>query len=349
MNILIDLHHEDLFYSLQLLFEKRLKYNVYRPIGLDWYHEGYWHIYPHVNTANQYLSTESIPPLSANGISVTEEHGEGAWINKGADGGPLVYEIPDKQHANPINHRGITLEGFQRIHFDIVLCSIPNHIKPFQRLISRYQPHAKFIFQAGNNWGGIKTKNLLTSSKTTYSVIPESNTVFYHQEFDTSVFRPGPCKNPRSIISLQHLSDSIDRLNKLKKYLPAWTIKAYGAGMPYGPVPSLDIPQLLRDIGFVWHVKKNEGYGYNIHHAFASGKPMIVEYQANQGMTPADLYKLDLTVLDCNQPLEQMAKKLEHMANIYDMYSQKVYNQFINIVDFDKEEIAIRKFIENLQ
>ena len=349
MKILCDLHHEDLFYSLQLLFEKRLGYEVYRPIGLEWYHEGYWHIYPHINTAQQYLSTDGIPPLSANGIPVTEEHGDGAWINKGADGGPLVYSIPDKQHANPIDHRGITLEGFRSIKFDLVLCSIPKHVTPFRHLCQYYQPQAKFIFQAGNNWGGVKAENLLTSSRKTWSTVPENNTVFYHQEFDTTVFKPGPCKNPRSIMNLQHLCDSSNRLEALMKYLPGWELKLHGAGMPDGPVPSLEIPQTLRDVGFVWHVKANEGYGYNIHHSFASGKPMLVDYHANQGMTPADLYKLDLTVLNANDPLDILAKKLIHMANIYDMYTQTVYDHFINTVNFDQEELAIRKFIENLK
>ena len=41
MKILADFHHHDLWESLELLCA-RLGWTLYRPMGMDWFHEGYW-------------------------------------------------------------------------------------------------------------------------------------------------------------------------------------------------------------------------------------------------------------------------------------------------------------------
>jgi len=59
MKVFADLHHGDLFYSLQLLFEKRLKAELYRPVGIEWWKEGFWNVFNHPATAQQYLDFNS--------------------------------------------------------------------------------------------------------------------------------------------------------------------------------------------------------------------------------------------------------------------------------------------------
>lgn len=43
LKVLIDHHHTDLFRAFQMLFEKRLGWEVYRPSGAEWYPRFYWH------------------------------------------------------------------------------------------------------------------------------------------------------------------------------------------------------------------------------------------------------------------------------------------------------------------
>lgn len=174
--------------------------------------------------------------------------------------------------------------------------------------------------------------------------------MFYHQEFDLDTFKPGPCANPKSIMSLQHLARGTRTLEQVMKYLPDWELKLHGAGMRDGPLPSLQIPQTIRDVGFVWHVKGNEGYGYNIHHTFATGRPMLVDYNGNQGMTAADLYEKGVTVIDAKrQHPKKIAQELERAVGEHDKWCEAVYNRFKQVVDFDQEELEIRKFMERLQ
>ncbi len=259
-----------------------------------------------------------------------------------------MYHIPDKQHANPIHHVGLTLEAFKKMEFDIVLASIPQHIAPFKKLIQKYQPQAKFIFQAGNNWGGLPVENLLTSATLTHSTISNNNHVFYHQEFDTNIFKPGPCKNIKSIIHLQHISNQHQDIEELMKHLPGWECSIYGAGMKLGAAPSLEIPRLLRDHGFLWHVKANEGYGYNMHHAFATGKPAIVALNQNKNMTPGLMYTKNMTVFDARVAKQVLADKLMKAADDYEMHTKAVLALFKERVNFDQDEIRIRQFLKRL-
>jgi hypothetical protein len=42
MRVLVDYHHHDLWESLELLFTDRFGWELLRPIGMDWFEQGYW-------------------------------------------------------------------------------------------------------------------------------------------------------------------------------------------------------------------------------------------------------------------------------------------------------------------
>ena len=73
MKIFADLHHSSLFTSFKLLFENRLGHRMYRPIGLEWFTEGFWKIAEpynnNIGTVKQFLEpgntpTDGTPPLN---------------------------------------------------------------------------------------------------------------------------------------------------------------------------------------------------------------------------------------------------------------------------------------------
>ncbi len=61
MRILTDFHHSSLMRAHVMLFEDRLGHEVFRPIGMDWFHEGYWAINDLEPTARQFLAFDSQP------------------------------------------------------------------------------------------------------------------------------------------------------------------------------------------------------------------------------------------------------------------------------------------------
>jgi hypothetical protein len=122
MKILADFHHEELYHSLYLLFEKRLGHELYRQIGTDWYDEGYWMVYNHPDTVKQYLGLhisddwELIRQKNAgNYITFPNENAE---IKE--DG---FYQISDKIRG--VSYRAITLQKFKETEFDIIISSMP--------------------------------------------------------------------------------------------------------------------------------------------------------------------------------------------------------------------------------
>jgi len=158
MKILIDFHHQSLFHSLVMLFEDRLGWEVYRPIGTDWYTEGFWMVYDHPATAAQYLGLHQGSQDFPTGITEFK-NSEYSVVND-------VYFVEDGSYNRV--HRAVTLQAFKDMDFDVVLSSIPAHIPRFSKLIKEHQPKAKHVFQIGNAWGrqgGVS--NILASTSET--------------------------------------------------------------------------------------------------------------------------------------------------------------------------------------
>jgi len=128
-----------------------------------------------------------------------------------------------------------------------------------------------------------------------------------------------------------------------------WTFKDHGAGNGDGPVD--DIAQTIKDSGFIFHCKRNgDGYGYNIHNAFACGRPMIVKGHQHRGQTAEPLFTHGETVIDTSKcDISATIKMLIDAADNYEDWSSRVYSRFRDVVDFDAEFVKIQKFLNRLQ
>jgi len=348
--ILADMHHGDLYESLRILFEDRLGWELYRPIGTEWYYDGYWKVYDHPNTADQYLGISSLVPLSVNNIPVTQEHGNSAWINRiQLENRNGIYIIRDCNHGGR-NHKAITLAAAKDFGFDIVLSSMPVHFSLYENFRQQFCPNAKHIFQVGNvNWNVPPgAKNLLNSTTLDPGGV---HSVRYHQEFSLTEFSFKPCPNPRSLTNLMHIQAGhyAREFYDLKKLLRGWVVKDYGATNVDGPVDN--ISEVIQNSGFIWHCKRGgDGYGYNVHNAFACGRPMVTACSQYLGLMAEPLFMPGVTVIDLEKHgVAGVATKLKEAADDYDNWSRRTYAQFCAVVDFDKEFEQIKHFLGNLQ
>lgn len=146
MNVFTDFHHASLLNSFILLFERRLGGMVYRPIGLEWAERGFWKVYDHPFTREQFLSTklgivEPPPQMYPDGTRPLN------IIDKIVDGVYYCQDI-DSGYYN----KAITIDKFLSLPFDIVIASIPQHIEPFKKLCEIHPNHPKLIYQVGNAW-----------------------------------------------------------------------------------------------------------------------------------------------------------------------------------------------------
>lgn len=336
MNVLLDIHHHDLFRSLYILFYTRLKYNIYVPCGLDWNTEYKYADYKNENTISQYL------------IEVKN------WLNCGND-------VP--------NVTFITLEEYKNIKINIHVSSLLENAIVFKKLIADFHPYSKHIIQVGNNFPveciDHIGKNLLSSSTVVYNKSKIKNKLFYHQEFDTNLFcLPINIINPYTVNSFQHYfgigmipyEKDYDEFKTLKKLMPNFKYTCFGLEGDGGCIPGIPtcMSNAIKESGFIYHVKpQGDGFGHIYHNAIACGKPVIYrsEYLMSNEvkMTPLLLFNdknsIDLSVLSHDEAKD----KINYFAENYEDISKKIYDEFKNIINFDLEFENIKKFINNLE
>ena len=330
MNIFTDFHHESLYLSFKLLFEKRLNGKVYRPIGLEWFTEGYWKIAEpydnNVNTVSQFLVSNSQP-------------------------------FPDSKPLNDNISDCITLEQFKAMDIDIVIATIPAHFIAYAELIKKYKPTAKLICHYGNNWimGNYQQDNVMASIMP--QPIPNNvNTVFYHQEFDTNIFcykEPTISNCISSFINVFDGFPDAQLFYDVEKLMPDYKFRIYGAVGRDGVINGeQNIANSIHNSKFVWHLKKDgDGFGHIIHNIFACGRPAIVKREYYKGQLAEYLMEDGVTCIEVDGlTTQQIVDKLLRYSepSEYIKLCQNASERFKQIVNFDEEFEEIKIFLDKL-
>jgi len=347
--VFTDYHHSGLLNSLIMLFENRLDGKLYRPIGMEWYEQGYWNVYPHIETAKQYLSLDQRyrPIDGAAPLNQIQKQSEGIYY---------CDDIPSGK-AN----KGVTLDTFWKLPVDIVIASIPEHIEPFKKLCDLHFNHPKLIFQVGNAFSvqSPTVKNVMASAKVD-NVPSGVNLVEYHQEFPLDIFHfgePNKSNNIYSFINCFNVNSIFQGDWQLflvmEKLMSEWNFKSFGGQCRDGGLVG---DQLMadreRESRFIWHTKwGGDGYGHIIFNSGAVGRPLVVKkeyYRSKLGeklMTDGET----CVTIDGLSP-EEIKTKIEHYSEPtrYSRMCFKINDNFNNTVNFYDEEQKIRIFLEHL-
>lgn len=353
LKIFTDFHHAGLLHSLILLFEDRLGGEVYRPIGREWYNEGYWHVFNHPDTVGQYLDIGGATPDGTPKLNEVESvTGETLSVAQYYN----CYDI-DSGFTN----KAITYDGFLNLDFDIVIASIPDHIEPFKKLTMIHPNRPKLIFQIGNAWttGAGQADNIMASA-VIHNVPENINFVSYHQEFDLQTFYPqfnDPDKNIYTFVNafnnMDHYKNDWALFQQIENLMPDYSFKSFGGQCRDGVKNGADqVADAMRSARWIWHTKAGgDGYGHIVHNAPAVGRPLIVkkDYYRGKMAEPLLIDGVTCITIDGLSP-EQIVKKIEHfnVDHRYKRLQRQAYKRFTEIVDFDKEEKEIRKFLDQL-
>ena len=346
MLVLADKHHQSLSHSLKMLFEDRLGHELYFPIGMSWFTEGYWALNNLEDTAKQYLEIGNTPKDGTMKLS------DGKLVGD-------VYQIQDYHHYSI--QKGITLDTFKKLKFDILIASVPAHIKPFKELIARYQPQAKLIFQMGNHFSEVddllrsgEIKNLMASTIPfpTYG----ANAVFYHQEFDLNVFKPSgkPVeKMITSFINVLNENGGMQNYYSLKSIMPEYQFFSYGGQCDDGSVVGIDnMARIMGESAFGFMCKSGgDGFGHNLHNFFAVGTPVIINYSEYKDKLGGLLTIPDETciIAEISDDMNTVAEKIRSISpSKYEWMRQRTFARFQEVVNFSKEQKDIEKFLERL-
>lgn len=357
MRVFTDFHHAGLLQSLILLFEKRLGGEVYRPIGTEWYKNGFWKVYDHPATVEQFLGIGGATP---DGTPQLNDVQKIVGVGRGY-GNAFVYHCKDIDSDE--TNKAITLQGFMALPFDIVIASLPYHIEPFKRLCEMHPSHPKLIYQIGNAWtvdAGL-APNVMASAIIN-DVPKDVNLITYHQEFDTEkIFTYTPPVESNKITSLincfntaGHFAQDWALFEKMHSLMPQFDFKSYGGqcrdGCMHG---NKQVAQAIKDSRFIWHTKNGgDGYGHIVFNTGAVGRPMIVKRQYYAGKLGEALMIDGKTciAIDGLNP-QEIATKLSYYNDPerYQTMCQNVYTNFMQTVDFPNEAKTLKTFFANLR
>lgn len=343
MKVFADLHHSDLYYSLILLFEERLGWELYRPIGLDWFYNGFWKIAePYGNamdTVNQYLE------INERGWNQYENlNGEHYFKDD-------IYHVYDPGHG--YYQKAITLEKFQSMKFDLIMPTYQPHDRPYEMLRNLYQPHAPVVAQMGNL--NQRTHLPYAIHTTPYHPRGGQQTVCYHQEIDPKLYKYVP-PNPdtKAVFSMVNCLPYANIYQQYKAALPDIDMRAYGASCPDGSLfGCAGVSESMREANMGWHCKPGDGFGHTAMGWFASGRPVVTKMSdvVSYGADAPRLFEPGVTCIDLEANTVQencrlIREWLEPENNL--RRSEIACQRFREVVNYDEEAKQLKSFFERL-
>ncbi len=345
MNVFVDFHHSSLLRSLVLLFEERLDMNLYRPIGMDWFEEGYWEVNNQVDTATQFLSTDQgyEPTDGTPALNNVDGYGDGVYVC--ADPGGLSF------------HKACTMDYFIHNQFDYIIASIPRHVPLYAALRDRYHPNAKLIVQMGNNWNISDYDGLNVMASLAPQPTNGANVLFYYQEFDTDLFYPVPVFGTKKIYSFINVIQNSEGWNdylRLKELMEpkGFEFKAFGGQCPDGNMTGAhELAQKMREADLIFHVKPGgDGFGHILHNAYAIGRPVITRTSHYRNTLGNRLFtsnnSIDLDSIEVEEA-SKMIPALYDNQNIRSM-GKNAADRFKMLVDYDHEAKKVEEWLKSL-
>ena len=342
MRLLADYHHHDLWESLELLCE-RLGWTLYRPMGMEWFHEGYWNF-----------------ERAWHGDAVAKQYLE-PW---GSD--------TDKRYdpSHDRYQRLLTLQEARDEPPDIVMASVAHNHEGLHRFAR--EVGAKFGIHLGNvrfspidmtedRWD-LADFGIVTSILP--GPVPKPHVVV-HQEFSLTDFRHEPPKPNGGMVVSSFVNcfpenpQAYANFRAVAASRPQYDWRVHGA---YGSIPedeyaagNIDkcsaVGDAMRASDVAWHTKQwSDGFGHVIHDWFAVGRPVIGHEWYYRTQLAGPLWQEGVTSFDItDKSPEDVASLLDRLAGDSDLRLRMGENaaaRFREIVDFDEEEQAIRRMFE---
>ena len=358
MKVLLDYHHHDLWESMELLCA-RLGWDLFRPMGMDWWDEGYW------NLERAYRTAHNMQPVDAVARQYLEPWGSDE------DCKPCGYG-KRYETSHDRNIKLLTLEQARDLKPDIVIASVAHNHEGFHRFSQ--EVGATFGLQLGNvrfseidmqedRWDLAKF-GLLTTLLPGPVPVPS---VVYHQEFSLEDFRYEPPVRHDGLRVASFVNCFAENVPgyaqflETAKALPEFDWQVFGS---YGSVAEdeyacgninkcADVAAAMRASDVGWHTKIwSDGFGHVIHNWFAVGRPVFGFQWYYQNQLAGPLWEDGVTSYDLtNRSVHETANLLRMLRDNPDRHEEMcaaAAARFREIVNYDEEEQAIRRMFEQV-
>lgn len=352
IRVLCDAIHADLWESLRLLFEDRLGWELYRPIGMEWAEKGIWRFEQH-QPYGEGVAHQFLDPWPTDRWSLDETSG---FV-------PEHWRRADTTHPGQ-TQRLVTHDQARSMRWDLVLATLAENEQGLWAFAQEAGAH--YGIQVGNqgaaNLWPIAEFGLL--SVTTPGLTPWKPHVYYRQEFDRRLFFPdqGRLADPDLVMNrVQCTSQTGDhaRWRLMAAAVPEARFRWYGHCEPrdewFGgdDATTPAVATSMHRARIAWHPKRwSDGYGHVIHNWFSIGRPVIASagYYADklagplflEGATSFDMDRLS------DAELAGTVRMLLHDEDRWLRMCEASADRFAAVVDFDAEAAEIRAMLENV-
>lgn len=348
MRVLADFHHHDLWESLAILFEDRFGWELYRPIGMEWFEGWYWSFeraWHGDAVARQYL---------------------GHWDDDrpGAD----CSWRDDRSHPGR-RYRLVTLEQARATKFDFVIATVDHNQAGLAKFAG--ENGARFGLQLGNIRHTLSQDRwdlasfALVSTQLPFS--PPVPSVVYRQEFSLEAFRaePPPRSAPFRVGSFVNcFAENEMAYAEFRAIAAASPELDWGVYGSYGSVEPdelakgnlgvcADVAAAMRAQDVIWHTKRwSDGYGHVIHNAFAVGRPVFGSEGYYRSQLAGPLWIDGVTSIDLDrrtrsEAIEELHRLAADPERHFEM-SAAAAARFREVVDFDAEASQIAGLLERV-
>ena len=268
MKVLADRHHADLYESLTVLFVDRFGWDLFTPVGIEWWEQGYWRfgeVFGDDRLARQYLI-----------VNETWREVE-----------PGLFLTFDQHHpARPLF--GVTLALARTMDWGFACATVQENQDGFARFAK--EQDAKYLYQVGNTRQYIDwSLDPLVLNASEMPLLGRG--VNIGQEFDHhGVFGYREPIEPLRVASFVNLLPRIPEawvfFEELRGLLPDYRFRSFGHDCPDGLLkPVASIADEMARSGWAFHDKTTgDGFGHIIHNWAAIGRPLIghASYYAGQ-------------------------------------------------------------------
>lgn len=339
--ILCDRHQADLLHSLQLLFEDRLGLELYVPVGMEFWEEGFWRfgeVFGDARLADQYLVVDA------------------AYERAGDH-----FRTFDRHHPERLI-RAVTLADVYAAagEWEFVCATVQENQAGFHRLAGELG--ATYLLQVGNT--GQQIDWSLDPFALVSSEMPIlGRGVVYHQEFDSAGmfgfyeprwWHPHDAERRHLVGSLVNCMPQTACWPTLEAYraaLPEHEFLVHGIGGADGNLsPVSSVAYAMANCGWGWHDKhQGDGFGHVIHGWAAIGRPLIGHASHYAGRLAEPFWDDLVTCVDLDR--RSVAENAALIAEIsrdeerHRAMCVAIRARFDELVDFDAEETRIRELL----
>jgi hypothetical protein len=360
--MLVDYHHHDLWESLELLCA-RLGWDLYRPMGMDWFEQEYWNFeraWHGDSVAKQYLEPWDSDQVWEPTGTLDLTQGLGPDPTKG-------HRVRwDASHERWINL--LTLEQARDLRPNIVMASVAHNHEGLHRFAQ--EVGAKFGLHLGNvRFSPIdmaEDRWDLADFGIVTSVLPapvDKPHVVVHQEFSLEDFRhedpPDGFRVSSFVNCFPENYVAYEGWRQVASQRPDYDWRVYGA---YGSVTedqwaagNIDkcsaVGDAMRASHVAWHTKQwSDGFGHVVHNWFSVGRPVIGHQWYYENQLAGPLWQEGETSFDIsNRTTDEVVSLIDRLHGDPDLrlrMGENAARRFREVVNFDEEEQQIRRMFE---